>query len=145
MEKEDQVVSLEFAKKLEKLGVKQESLFYWLNIHEDEEDKDEYPDEWILIPSAQRGAGSFYSAFTVAELGEMLPTVVKKDEKLYYIQCNANGNSLRYMDYTTYDTNGIGTFLRAYPLVEANTEANARAKTLIYLLENNLIEIKKTP
>ena len=63
---EKQCVSLELAKRLKELGVKQESLFYWAKFNS-EELKISYVDfieEW--------GAGKVYSAFTVAELGSPL-------------------------------------------------------------------------
>lgn len=124
---QQQVCSLELAQKLKELGVKQESLFYWyyvknlqsweiFSIHEDVlRDKDDI------------------SAFTVAELGEMLP------------------GPLTYKGYNTCLIKSFkidDTFVSAiYNLdgehmlwIEADTEADARAKMLIYLLENNLLK-----
>lgn len=136
MKLEQQVISLELAKRLKALGVKQESIFYWqyggeldgavLCFEHDETWDDDY---------------KHVAAFTVAELGEMLPHVIKVGNGLYYLQCNANGNSLKYMDYTTYDENGNGTFLRAYPLVEGKTEAEARGLMLAYLIKNKFITV----
>jgi len=75
MKLEDQVCSLELAKRLKELGVKQESYFYWIS--------DE--DENFVVPTGTYDWGDWpgyekfepkYSAFTVAELGEMLPVCV---------------------------------------------------------------------
>lgn len=144
MEINKQVCSLELAKKLKELGVKQESYFTW---YKWDGLGWQIGDTAVLEEQAhaflEEDIPTNTSAFTVAELGEILPYVFTKDEKFYYIQCNANGNSLRYMDYITYNSNGVGTFLRGYPLVDADTEADARAKMLIYLLENNLISNTK--
>ena len=95
MNLEDQVCSLELAKKLKELGVKQESIFWWI----------EFVNGWELrfatfkVPTLN----DVISAFTVAELGEGLP-----DECVSYY---------------------------------ADTEANARALMLIYLIENRLVKI----
>lgn len=115
MKLEDQVVSLELAKKLKELGVRQESLFYW-------------NDCWMGKPTLDRAIHSdngkeSYSAFTVAELGEMLP---HHNIKMYNIQPRIQ---LRIG----------GKELNAF--VEAETEADARAKMLIYLIENKLISL----
>lgn len=142
MKLEQQVISLELAKRLKALGVKQESAFHWRepNTPVRSENAGAYliwPDHGLEQPEWF----DYYAAFTVAELGEMLPHVIKVGNGLYYLQCNANGNSLKYMDYTTYDENGNGTFLRAYPLVEGKTEAEARGLMLAYLIENKLMGV----
>lgn len=68
MKLEDQVVSLELAKKLKELGVKQESLFYYFSADDDPNDT------WISYIGEidEITDGNDYSAFTVAELGDML-------------------------------------------------------------------------
>lgn len=136
---EDQVCSLEFAKKLKELGVKQKSLFAYLKVK----------NEWrIVAHSPQLEVRSFYvgknliSAFTVAELGEMLPHSVIRDDEEYKITPSAAGGGLKYIDYTTYE-DGVGTYLKGYPITSGKTEANARAKILIYLIENKLYDDKK--
>ncbi len=63
MNLEQQVVNLELARRLKALNVKQESLFNWL--------------EGIIVYGHCGHKGNDYvSAFTVAELGEMLPSTV---------------------------------------------------------------------
>lgn len=61
MKTEDQVCSLDLAKKLKEVGVKQESLFYW-----NRQTKQVYMD---TVPWNET---AWVSAFTVSELGEML-------------------------------------------------------------------------
>ena len=79
MELKEQVVSLELAKKLKEIGVKQESLFWWDGYTNFEDEiKLEYGK-----PDFVAGDAMFYSAFTVAELGEMLPEEIEKDEQDY--------------------------------------------------------------
>lgn len=103
MELNQQVCSLESAKCLKELGVKQESLFYW---HETAR-----LDGINNINQSKINSKYCYSAFTVAELGEMLR------------ECP----QLNWCDLYTGD------------LIFQPTEAEARAKMLIYLLENKLI------
>src|SRR5882757_3231220 len=88
MNLESQVCSLELAKRLKELEVKQESLFYWadgsvvISINMDlllTNEKvrslfavnNDYPDEDIY---------NLYSAFTCAELGEILPWTIDLNE-----------------------------------------------------------------
>lgn len=112
---EQQCVSLELAKRLKELGVKQESYFYW---------EDDLDGGYLLVGDKVNGD---YAAFTVAELGEMLP-------KLMISQYWNNGFWYCYPD----DTEGVEQMQN-----KSDTEADARAKCLIYLLENNLIPKKE--
>lgn len=138
MELKDQVVSLKLAKKLKELGVKQDSLFYW------EEVIDKYGVESKLIygtkPKNRKGvykiAGAweenFYSAFTVPELGDMLPDYLKTKDG--------------YLQLTSYKfpTTWAIVYIKENKIIfstERDTEANARAKMLIYLIENKLIKL----
>ncbi len=124
MKLEQQVVSLELAKKLKELGVKQESLFYW---RPNDNGAGNFNDI-IVAANDEEGlfCGVYYSAFTVAELGEMLPDYAHswripawKDDTIKW-QCDWKNKP-----------SGSKT-------CDADTEADARAKMLIYLKENNL-------
>jgi hypothetical protein len=128
---ESQVCSLELAKKLEELKVPQKSLFWWCE-HKD--------GQYYLEYGADCEYGiNGHSAFTVAELGEMLPN--KK-----------NGIEVKTVKdggwYCIYED--IEVCVEAYKQYHgkkihrdewAHTEADARAKMLIYLLENKLITL----
>src|SRR3990167_3436279 len=113
---EQQVTSLELSKKLKELGVKQESLFYWYqagNGHIFVAYRDD---------SFTKGIAS---AFTASELGEMLPrycevTFKNRAEDRKKIRWNCDGN---------------------FNETEEATEADARAKMLIYLIENKLLNL----
>ena len=115
MKLEQQVCSLELAKKLKELGVKQESLWWW--------QKQNHTDTWN-IEDMQICAfdEDWYSAFTVAELGEMLPKGIRTDKKVH-------GNEWCVYDY--------GQAISDTTYHQAKTEANARAKMVIYLKEKN--------
>lgn len=126
MKLEQQVTSLELSKKLKELGVKQESLFWWKN--DEPTAYDPVGRDWHLVSDGNKlRVGhpqqiNLVSAFTVAELGEML----SKFERPHIIR-SFKGNKMWYSE-------------RGFEhLVEGDTEANARAKMLIYLIENKLI------
>jgi hypothetical protein len=119
MKIENQVVSLELAKKLKELGVKQESIFCWC---------DEGDDLCLLEQGdAEILEKEYISAFTVAELGEILPP--------FYRSTNVGKDEIQWFEVThTFDLK---------PAFYDETEADARAKMLIYLIENNLITLNK--
>lgn len=128
---EKYVCSLELAKELKELGIKQESEFYWiwntvlkkgegLNFRKQTRSYKDFGDV------KSRGCIKYYSAFTVGELGEKLPDWCasfnhKQSEKIRKWRCEADSEQI------------------CLTIQFADTEANARAKMLIYLLENKLI------
>lgn len=152
MKLEDQVCSLELAKRLKELGVKQESLFYW---YKDSIDIDEFNWELGVVAvniqekEALHGFGygkrgldvvhglrdfnaaepDYVSAFTVAELGVMLGPILPA--------LRDYGNSERIGDCWKATLPEGGEYTLG--LSERVTEANARAKMLVYLLENDLL------
>ena len=115
MKLEKQVVSLELAKKLKELGVKQDSHFSWFEMN---------TGKFELYHSGLPTSKSKFSAFTVAELGEMLliQFTILKGVQI----SDPRGRYSRLVK-------------RLYIFED---EANARAKMLIYLLENDLIKNK---
>lgn len=135
MKLEQQVVSLELAKKLKELGVLQNSYFKWtdwyngvLNYGKPSEN---FRAEWHLVTTPVWLDETVVSAFTVAELGEMLPdscefyktnpkTVASK--KGTWAVCVYPEDKKQHKEY-------------------AETLADAIAKMLIYLIENGLMKI----
>lgn len=142
MKIESQVVSLELAKKLKELGVKQESLFAWHQALSSNIDTGEVieSDEWgvCLNPESGRTRDDKYgrkrwpafSAFTVAELGEMLPA-----ETGWSVWKNPNP---RLGVKNELWKGGCDASTRVF---YADTEANARAVMLVHFLENKLITL----
>lgn len=119
MKLQDQVISLELAKNLKELGVKQDSLFYWWK---------PIDGDWILVEKKEQDEGyqmegRAFSAFTVAELGEMLPCDFVSGKDISEKFCCWSESNTIVLDFIEF----------------AKTEANARAKMLIYLINNNLI------
>lgn len=129
MELKNQVCSLELAKKLKELGFKQESLFYWST--NDMEKKDECYQIALGIEKNGFYYPNVFSAYTVAELGEMFPGITSDGKCVFNFQWGLMHN----MHYANIDDTN-GNLIKQF---EANTEADARAKTLCYLKENNLI------
>lgn len=134
MKLEQQVVSLELAQKLKELGVKQESLFYWCGSHSNPDApwgihnwsiRDKEFRHWSIRDKEFRlryyQSDDPVSAFTVAELGEILK----------------NGGACSFYQglwCCTYVSEDGRSHKEG-----ADTEADARAKMLVYLLENKLI------
>ena len=109
---ENQVCSLELAKRLKELGVKQESCFWWC----DPSDGDKA--DVGFIRDNHVGYKVFYSAFTVAELGELMHRdwrTHKKDNQAWFYNRHGEKN---------------GRMFGPFP-----TEADARAICIIRRLE----------
>lgn len=128
MKLEDQVVSLELAKQMKELGFEQESVWYWGTMGDLTQSRmgsSMYNKEGFgtsdLVP--------YTSAYTVAELGEMLP-----DKCSYY-----PGRDLPWCCHYQEGNpeNHLQPFVvhREYGL----TEADSRASMLIYLKKKGLL------
>lgn len=79
MNLENQVVSLELAKKLKELGVKQESLYWWVNEYQEMKGGIS-ASTWLLKDWKEaQGYKKHISAFIVAELVNELQIVAKED------------------------------------------------------------------
>jgi hypothetical protein len=125
MKLKDQLVSLDLAKRLKELGVKQESYFYFGD----------------CIISQEH-----YSAFSVAELGEMLPEYIEIENK-YPEVFNGEKYSNVYLSYDQighpnyYDENVKNDGINLN--FGKESEADARAKMIIYLLENDFVKAEE--
>jgi len=124
MKLKDQVCSLELAQKLKELGVKQKSLFTWRNnVGWNDQPKE---DEWIVTMQSFPGFPEI-CAFTVAELGEMLPA---------HLQIDKYQNSKFLWSVSWSDMRNESHSEKA------DTEAAARAKMLIHLIEKGIVTMK---
>jgi hypothetical protein len=120
MKTEDQVCSLELAKKIKELGGGQwEPFAFWYVADNGSEAKLITRDRWIPVIKAE-----VFPAFTIAELGEMLPPAFS----------SSRGADNRWMCVNEMKSNSEDGRIRF-----ADTEADARAKMLIYLFENRHI------
>lgn len=145
MKLEQQVVSLELAQKLKELGVRQESLWNWLIAS----------DGARLLKNPVLDTYRYFeqrAAFTVAELGEMLPEAVISMQPLQKNEWDyvGEGRWECFLPYTRMGRMESGGYLcmsdtfmdfEITHVESADTEADARAKMLIYLIENKLLDL----
>ena len=124
MNLDSQVCSLYLAKKLKELGVKQDSQFYYCNAKSIGHDvlKKEV---WLIAHVSQTTGLSkdWFSAFTSSELGELLPKfseLFKRDKEDWICIVRPITTVMTHHSFSP-------------------TEADARAKMLIYLLETKEI------
>jgi hypothetical protein len=136
---ENQVCSLELSIKLKELGVNQESLFYWYKDKKDE-------DRWKIFQlyglniKLKNGNECVISAFNAVELGNMLPSRLQGDS-------GSTGDSFlnmtKYFNNTNVISYVVSDNLTPIICIIDDLEVNARAKMLIFLLENELIKMSK--
>ena len=138
MKLKDQVVSFGLARELKKEGVKKDSEWVWSYNYTFE--------RWELRLSSgiffrESEKYKSYAAFTVAELGEMLPfDCYSYKDKFDGWQC--------VLPIESSETRIIGDTLlgptvsarQCHASKEAKTEVDARAKMLIYLITENIIK-----
>ena len=137
MKLQDICVSLELAKELKKAGYAQDSLFSYRhslpnNISQLVNTNNQLQDNKYFAkrnrPEIQRmfeNENKFYSAPTVAELGEALPILVEDN----YSDCYKSADGWE----CSYDHAMSGKFFTD------KSEANARAKMWLYLKEEGLL------
>lgn len=142
---EDQVCSLELSKKLKTLGVKQESAFYWMP-HYRWSFGGKLTEKDILNWSVQYAdyceeEPKLISAFTVAELGEMLPSGFywKERKAQLGLEISTYGKPKKYrVQYRHLTSNDCS---KDFPLNahSENSWADSLAKMLICLREKGLL------
>lgn len=133
-------VSLKLAKQMKKLGFPQETEFQWGNTIGQEDQTcwkiwkkhDDTTMKWIAAPH-------------VGELGEWLPWLITvpgeyfgdNEGECFYLELDKGAHGWVYY-YSNWEDD-----LNRDRDGRESTEANARAKMLIYLAKNNLIDPKK--
>lgn len=131
MKLEQQVASLDLARKLKELGVKQESYWFWGNFDDlgwQIYDKDTIGEYWGVYKMEELQA--VVSAFGCSELSELLPN--------RYVSYH---HSLGFWDMCEITNSNQALFGQPHFQNElrADTEADARAKMLIHLIEQKLV------
>ena len=136
-----QVSNRELSQRLKELGVEQDSLLHWWKTDNGKWEIDDYTVNESFGNPSICFPEDWASAFTVAELGEILPITIdlslKKESGLLsqtlmvlVMGKNFNGHYIGYRNEEFFRLNLSET---------SSTEANARAKMLIYLIENKLM------
>jgi hypothetical protein len=156
MKLEQQICSFEHAKRLKELGVKQDSYAWWTqdktptNSNQYEYGIPQEQMRWRVFPYQQSKLSTSsvyeeYSAFTVAELGQLLPKDIYDGRKSWIGSLDLFVGGEDWGVGYTHGEQDSGNVVSSYKgkeiYVEDATEADARAKMLIYLLENKLITL----
>jgi len=146
-------IDLEYAKKFKELGVKQESEFYYIAPKESTSYELVSIERIRLYREIYTKGVAKISAFTVGELGEMLPydfSVPYKYEKIdltsnVYMECRITCwiDSSRTPRLYGINIESQYEARMIFKDVYDKSEANVRAKMLIYLIENKLVGIPK--
>lgn len=137
MKSENQVCSLELSKRLKELGIKQESLFYYIEHFDDHKIVPvitDYDREIFNILTHDIFPPRLYSAFTTAELGEI---IFQKNydnlENAGYLHINIEMID-RHEGFFYRLTNNLTDHI-----IDEFNEVDARAKLLIYLIEYKIL------
>ena len=123
MKIEDQVVSLELAREMKELGAEQDSIFWWVKHFKSGTNRN----IWSLFYSRDENdlVNKYISAFTVAELGEMLPF---------------NYTAIKHISMGIWF--GVEFFMGGTAEsieINAKTEADVRAKVWLHLKKEGLL------
>lgn len=134
MELKQQLVDLELAKELHKLGVPQTSIYGWYCF---DNGRHVEPPHIVRVANEENAEmktekSIIYSAYSVAELGELLPNE-REDKYAFFSGLAINGWFCEVKNYR------VMPYERLHVELQCETEAEARAKMLIYLLKNNFI------
>jgi hypothetical protein len=129
MKLDEQVTSLELSKRLHALGAPQTSVFYWVENKRGDANPLIVGPDAVDIPDA-----NFYSAFTVAELGAIMPYSFVSERRAsgrwecgqrYRLEVDGSAPRHRFADVTE--------------VFFGDTEVEVRAKMLIFVLESSPI------
>lgn len=132
MELAEQVVLLELAQKLKELGIKQDSLFYWIKA-QTSENVCAYGLTFVSnIFNPINNFKEIYSAFTVAELYDILPCSIDIFGLCMEVTSICINNRINNLYKIMYKDNDKGLCV---PMVGLKL-ADCLAKMLIYLIEN---------
>jgi len=139
---EQRVPSLSLCKKLKSISYPQEGLFWWKRYYK--------TDKYFLTdtnnPEAQfmtSGVDDYIVAPTVAEMGEWLPNYIDDVDGTgygYHLVVWKTNNAYRVM-YVHRNSTKFTNKIRVSRTDK--TEANARAKILIWLVENKYIDFER--
>ena len=133
---EDICVSLESAKELEKAGFSQNSIFYWIRLEDQEEFSLVKKKTVNIVMSDFEEGDEVYSAYTVGELGEFLPSQVFKNNHIYNLEIEGGCRNFWSVGYRE-----PSHYYDFEPLIEfmAISEITAKTWMCIYLKKEGLI------
>lgn len=125
MKLQDQVCTLEQAKRLKELGVKQEGFLVWFK-------------SGRIMVSTPDDCGHVVAAtaFTVAELGQLLPGKFQYNDEECFVDSTKYCTDITWLS-GIHTVNAHGKPVIALKYFPGQTEAQTRASMLIHLLEKN--------
>lgn len=125
---ESHVTSLELSNRLKELGVSQESYAHWVKLPS--------CDPFLTIHREDPIGDEYTSAFLASELGEMLPEAcLLEGTTQVVLHCSKYSGGWR----VSYQSNKFRGKRAVNVAQHGNTEADARAKLLIHLIEKGII------
>jgi len=142
IEIDKQVCSLDLAKRLKKLGVKFRPVLFWdrpgifLPGFSNEKEEDGYEVVLLTRDVSKEEAEYIYAAYSVGELGEMLPEFIAT----YKAACRNENEKWRLLSHSGTDEYNLN--IENISQFSASTEADCRAKVLIYLIENGYVRVE---
>jgi len=137
MELEKQVVSLELAKRLKELGVKQDGYWTWL-LQKKAFTVDVWTEPELVHLKTGWGDAQLFSAFTVAELSGILPWLITRDNERWYLMIEKDQNDDGSDCWRAfYETLNDGRRC----CKSDGTLADSLASLVVHLLENKLITV----
>ncbi len=138
MKLEEQVCTFDQSVKLAELGVNLTTAFYWVANGNGQGDPVKI--RLGLKEDGHQTAESCYPAYTTAELGILLPYELNLEEEDLYIQ-GTIGNRRGEFYYIWFQSSLDNVEWELFPAIEKDTEAQARADALIWLIENNYVSV----
>lgn len=138
---EDQVCAVQYCRRLNELGVKKNAVYSWAN---------DFKRGFLLTSTTMAHINQkrsknlqmhyeFHAAFTVAELGQFIPSLLiaqsatQIDRPIIMQKTHEN----MFCIYIKNENGSIWEFFND------SSEANARAKMLIYLIEQGIVDVSK--
>lgn len=138
MKLENQVCTLKQAKRLRELGIAKESLFCYVSENLGNfEVVATFGYSWSDFPDYSSYKHKYF-AYTVAELGVMLPDFQHQNGKGFWISFPSHSSDIMKWIGAVETPNRDHSETIRHRIVH-DTEAQARAAMLIYLIENNHI------
>ena len=153
MKLENQVCTLEQAKQLSELGISQNSEYHFVDevhlVNKGWVHSWGYEETWEdriveIVENDSREKERIFSAFTVAELGMLLPCFFPSFVQEGHFHCHCQNERVDTFPLISGNTEFDNTPAHILnkelvPFQTGKTEAQARANMLIYLIENNLV------
>lgn len=139
MDISEQVVSLELAKRMKELGFPQRTLFDWVQ-----------QGKWWKCRMSRRDGNTVvlgdepeaFSAYTVAELDNLLPPIVENENGAGLLKLYKQKDGWRCL-YRYYQYEDLELPVDVTEMFDNRSGADARAKLLIHLAEQKLIDPKE--